>query len=307
MRSALLALLLGGCLIVRTSEDTPVETPCPSVAPELLAEARGPFAIAGDTIYFIAANQTLSRVAVTGGTVSELTTTYVHASKMAADATDLYWADDNAIMRRALTGGLAYSLVEGEPNVTELLVDDRYVMWAGANGLAGWSKTAHNVSRIDIAPLVLGLGAYDGVYYYSDTHGSAVRRTLPVEKIADSLYPASLVVDEDGVYFFEATDTESGYAGRLRLVPRDGGEIVTLASRLNPVMDLTADDTNLYFVATGGNAYRIQQVPRAGGALHTLACGDTDRDPVFIANQGSFVYWADGRGLYRVEKAEILD
>ncbi len=304
MRSALLALLLGGCLIVRTSEELTPDNPCPVLAPDLLADARGPFVIAGDTIYFIGANQTLSRVAATGGTVSELTLGYVHAAKITADATDLYWADDTAIIRKPLAGGASSTIAEGTSNITELVVDDTNVVWAGANGLQRWSKSARIVEDLDPAPLVLGLGAYKGVYYFSDTHGGAVRRTPTSDSIAQALYPASLVVDDSGVYFFEATDADSGYAGQLRRVPHDGGNIVTLASRLNPVMDLTADDDNLYFVTTGGNSYRIRQLSRSGEREHTLACGGSDHDPVYISSHGDFVYWADGGGLYRVAKRD---
>src|SRR5262245_41451656 len=59
-RCALCAVVLGGCLIVRATDD-PVEEPCPAVAPDVLADAHGPFVIT-DAIYFVGANGTLSKV-----------------------------------------------------------------------------------------------------------------------------------------------------------------------------------------------------------------------------------------------------
>lgn len=302
MRSALLALLLGGCLIVRTSEELEIENPCPPTGPERLANARGPFTIADDTIYFIGANETLSRVSVDGGTVSELTTGAVRANRIDADATDLYWASDYAILRKPLSGGAAYAIADSVSNVTELFVDETSVVWASSTGLERWTKSDNKVTQLDSASPILGLGSYEGVYYFSDTQAGVVRRTPPAQQLATSLYPASLVVDEAGVYFFEATDATDGYAGRLRLVPRGGGNVVTTTDGLTAVMDLTADADYLYFAVSGGNTYRIKQVSRFGGRVRTLACGDIARPPVHVAHRGSFVYWADGAELLRTAK-----
>jgi hypothetical protein len=302
MRSALLALLLGGCLIVRTSEEAQIEPPCPDSGPQLLAFSRGPFVITDETIHFIGANETLSRIAVGGGRVSELTTGAVRASRIVADATDLYWASDYAIIRKPLAGGAARAIADGVSNVTELFVDDASVVWASSDGLDRWTKADNKVTRLDSASLILGVGSYDGVYYYSDTQAGVVRRTPPAQQLATSIHPASLVVDEAGVYFFEATDASDGYAGRLRLVPRGGGDVVTTADGLTAVMDLTADDNYLYFSVAGGNSYRIKQVSRFGGSVRTLACGDISRPPVLVAQHGSFVYWGDGAELSRAAK-----
>lgn len=305
MRSALLALLLGGCLIVRTSEESPIEDPCPTTASDQLANARGPFVIAGDEIYFIGANETLSRVSVDGGTVAELTTTAVRAQWMDADATDIYWAGDYAIVRRPIAGGAASPIADGIDNVTALVVDDTSVLWASSTGLDRWTKADNKITRLDSASVILGLGSYDGVYYFSDTEAGAVRRAPPSQQVAAALFPTSLVVDDAGVYFFEATDASGGYAARLRLVPRGGGDVVTTASGLTAAWDLTADADHLYFAVSGGNKYRIKKVSRFGGTVRTLACGDLASPPVQIGQHGSYVFWTDGAKLHRTPKVVV--
>ena len=96
MRSALLALLLGGCLVVRTHEEV-VEPPCPTTAPELLAPARGPFALGSEAIYFVGASGLLSRVGYGAGPIYELTTDQVRAWRIVNDGHDLYWLGDDAV------------------------------------------------------------------------------------------------------------------------------------------------------------------------------------------------------------------
>jgi hypothetical protein len=300
MRSALLAMLLGGCLIVRTQEEV-VDDPCPELQPERLVTVSGPFVL-GDAVYFIAGNGTVSRLAFDGGPVSELTTAAISTRVIAADATDLYWSRNDAIVRKPLAGGAAYAIAEGFPDVTALVVDDTSVVWASRSGLSRWDKSSKQVDTLDTAELVLGLGSFAGSYYYSDTHGDRVRKAPPATDVTEAHFPGPLVVDDRGVYFFEAGDPFVDFGGALRLVPVDGGEVVTTAKDLAPVLALAADDNNLYFTSAYDSRYRVKQVSRFGGSVRTLACGVFVDQQVPVAVAGGFVYFADGRFLYRIDQ-----
>jgi len=298
----LCAVLLGGCLIVRTTEDQ-IEEPCPEWPVEALAEAAGRFVISGDVIYFVAASGTLARIPLAGGEVSELTLEPVRVNAFARDADALYWTGDSKIVRWPFDGTPSYTLAEGYPGLTELVVDDTSVVWASAVGLQRWSKADETVTVLDDAPFVLGLGAFAGVYYYSETDGDKVWRTPPPEELALAHFPGPLVVDESGVYYYEVNDAFVLYAGAIRHVPLDGGEVVTTIDDLYPVLDLAMDAEQLYFVTAYGVEYRIKQVSRQGGKATTLACGSFRQERVVLDVAGDHLYWSDNEQLYRIPLA----
>jgi hypothetical protein len=300
MRWAACAVLLGGCLIVHTNE-VPIDDPCPTIRPELLADASGPIAL-GDAIYYVGANGTLTRMSYDGGVPSELTPAPVRARRLAVDGGFLYWTTDSELVRKPLAGGAPTVLASGYAGMTELAVDDAGVVFADSTGLHRWAKAGDAVEMLDRADLILGLGAHAGTYYYSVTFGEVVRRAPPTQDLASAHYPGPLVVDAGGVYFFEAADPFVENAGTIRLVPRDGGEVVTTAADLAPVSALAADDSHLYFVSQYSRLYRIQRVSRFGGAVRTVACGPYEQQEVFVAVDSLYIYFTDGHGLYRLAK-----
>jgi hypothetical protein len=308
MRAAACAALLGaclsGCLIVHADEEI-VEEPCPAAPLEVLADASGPFVLRVDTIYFIGANGTLSKVSIDGGPVSELTTDHVIATALDADATDLYWATEDSIVRKPFDGA-AYAIAEGYPDITHMVVDDTSVAWASSTGIDRWSKAEAAITHLDDTGRIYGFGAFDGVVYFSDAATKTVRRTPPLQDIAQGLSPGPLVVDDKGVYFYDVAERYIDYGGAIRLVPRDGGTIVTTAKDITLALDLASDQDNLYFPMAYASQYRIKQVSRFGGALRTVACGPVHSQEMFIAAAGDFVYWSDARGLYRARKVTAL-
>lgn len=294
------AVLIGGCLIVRADEEI-VEPDCPTTAPEILADDSGPFAIA-DGIYFISTrNGVLSRVPLNGGAVSELSTERIGADVIASDATDLYWASSDAIVRKPLDGSAPYAIANGYLNVTKILVDDTSVTWASSAGIDRWSKLDQTITHVDDAGFVPGLGLFDGVYYFSDAGTNAVRRVPDGQTIASARRPEALVVDERGVYFSEAGDPYADYSGALRLVSRDGGGVGTIAEDLPTVYDLAADDKNLYFVTAYSDVYRVKQVSRFGGPVRQLACGHHEGFSIYLTVVNDYVYWSDAFSLERIE------
>lgn len=300
-----LPLLAGGCLIVRTEEDV-LEDPCPPEASERIADAAGPFVLA-DAIYFIGDNGTLSRLPYRGGPVSELTANFVSASQLAADDTHLYWIGDDTILRRPLAGGPISLVGASYENLTALVVDDTSVVWASSAGLDRWSKADGTVTHLDDATVILGLGAWQGVYYYSYTSGGVVRRSPPTTDVVSAHFPGPLVVDGAGIYFFEAGEPFVEYDGTIWLVPHGGGPAVPTATNLPPVFSLAADATHLYFTTVSDARYRIKRVSRLGGTVRTLACGPFLHEQIHVAASADFVYYADSGALYRIAKAALPD
>lgn len=291
------AVLIGGCLIVRTEEEI-VDDPCPREAPELIADASGPLVVA-DTIYFIGANGTLSRVALDGGTVSELGTEQLATNVLAADATALYWATETGIVRKPFDAS-PQLIADGFLDIAALVVDDASVAWASASGLDRWSKSDQTVTHLDDVSPIFGLGVSDGLHYYS-AHGlDTVRRAPPIQDIAQARSPGPLVVDDQGIYFYDVDDPFAKYGGALRLVPRDGGVAVTTAENISLVLDLASDDSSLYFASVFDDEYRIKRVSRFGGTVRTLACGRWHQQRIHVSVLAEHVYWSDGRGLYRM-------
>lgn len=301
MRSAVLALFLGGCLIVRADE-TELDEPCPTTQPELLAAASGPFVL-GDAIYFIDGNGMIATLAYDGGPPAELTTEPVRAGRLVADATALYWTGDDGVLRMPLTGGAPAAIVSGYPNPSALVVDDTHVVWGSSTGLYRWAKADETVEMLDSGDLFLGLATFDGLYYYSVNHGDVVRRAPPAQTLAPAHAPGALEVDQVGVYFYEVAEPFADHGGALRLVPRDGGEVITTAEHLAAIQDLARDDVNLYFATAFDAEYRIEQVSRFGGEVRTLACGTFDAPPpLYVAARDNAVYFTDGHGLYRTPR-----
>jgi hypothetical protein len=300
--AAAAAVLLGGCLIVRTHEER-VEEPCPSeVTTELLADASGPFVVA-DAIYFVGASGTLSRLSFDGGPVSELTSEPVGATRLVADATDLYWTTDTAIVRKPLAGGAPVVIADGYADLTELLVDDTSVVWASAVGLERWSKADQTITSLDTAAPILGLAAREGIYYYSHTRGDRVRKSPPIIDVTMAHSPGPLVVDEDGVHFYEVAEPFIEYGGALRFTPHAHGPSITTVTDLSLVYALARYDDHLYFATAYDNEYRIKWVSRFGGNVRTLACGTFEQRALHVASSLQYVYFADGRGLHRFDKS----
>src|SRR5262245_61529537 len=105
MRAAVLLLALSGCLIVDTYEDNPGEV-CPENTPEVVTAAVGPLTISGDQIYYIRTPRALSRIATSGGAITDLTAVTDVPEWLVVDAASAYWAAlTNTITKAPLTGG----------------------------------------------------------------------------------------------------------------------------------------------------------------------------------------------------------
>jgi hypothetical protein len=304
MRAAILTLLLGGCLVVRTYDER-IEDSCPDARPEQLARASGPLAIA-DAIYFVSENGTLARLPRDGGPVSELTLARTNATLLAADDTHLYWpTPEGTLVRMPRTGGTPSAIASEQFDVTALVVDAERVVWA-ANGLHAYDKATGDVDLLATGGPIFGLDAHDGSYYFSDAGASAVRRasvppmTPRLLDLAAATYPGPLAADSRAVYYYQAGDLGDEDGGAILLVPPTGGSPVPTAQDQLRILQLVTDENHVYFATIRYNQYRIKRVSRFGGPVTTLACGDYHQQALHLVHDGTSLLWSDMAAVYRL-------
>src|SRR5262245_63137032 len=132
MRSAVLALLLGGCLIVKTYDLE--DKSCPKGAePEFLTDSSGAMMLLGDLIYFTRTPNTISSMPKGGGRATDLAQIMLPPRFMVAHGNTLYWATDSAIEKAPVTGGMTETVLDTLTNVTALDVDDVGLVYVDVN------------------------------------------------------------------------------------------------------------------------------------------------------------------------------
>ena len=296
MRSALAALLLGGCLVVKMHG----EEKCPTSEPEVVATGADAFAIAGDQIYYVRYHLALSRVATTGGAVTDLAPIVETLTFFAIDATTAYWVTAAGEVRTAsLSGGAPQPLASLMTQIAAFAVDDIGIEYA-ADGLY---RRRHDDGAIEqLSPAtVFDIAAHGGRYFFTDPVAGSVRSAPPDTELVTALRPAWIVADDRAVFYYERGDPSADSAGTLRAIPVDGGEPVVLTDVANVALGLALDDDDLYFVTASGPDYAIHRVPRGGGDVTTLACGSASSN-LFLGVDGNAVYWSDAGALFRLLK-----
>ena len=295
MRSALVVLLLGGCLIVETHD---VDENCPANRPEVIASRARQLAIAGDQIYFIRDVSRLARVDAAGGPVTDLAPIVEQVSFLAVDAASAYWATDAGDIRDvARTGGRPDAFGTANGAISAFAVDDVGVEY-GQNGLYRMRRDNGATELLSSSPVVFDIAARNGRYFYTDPLSGSVRSTPPDVELAAANRPAWIVADDRGVFYYERGDLSAESAGTLRAIGVDGGEPVVLTELASVALALALDETDLYFLTASGPAYAIRRVPRTGGDVHTVACGSTN-SAVSLGLDADAVFWSDALALFR--------
>ena len=109
----------------------------------------------------------------------------------------------------------------------------------------------------------------------------------------------------DATYVYWIYDGMLGDAeGSLLRVPKCGGDVVTLTTSVSPFPynTVAVDGTSAYWTnPSADETGTVIRVPVQGGASVTLDMGG---DPIGVAVDNEYVYWADTQGdaLFRVPK-----
>jgi hypothetical protein len=242
-------------------------------------------------------------VPVGGGVITTVASNQISPTYIAADATDVYWADWGAgsmggpVMQASLDG-VVTTLASGQLYVQGIAVGPTGVYWTDENVYNNPSFPG----GVDTVPLgggpvtmVAGLAptfpeapasiAIDSTSIYWVMEGAAVWKA-PLGGGALTMFSAEgvsmLAVNSSGIYMYQA-------AG-IVMLPLDGGQATTVAAGVTSVGALAVDETNVYW--TSGTS--VLAIPLAGGAITTLATGQFS--PGNLAVDATSVYWTTDNG-----------
>lgn len=119
---------------------------------------------------------------------------------------------------------------------------------------------------------------------------------------AGFVFQAQPVLDSTNVYWYEFDPTLGDTGGSIRSIPKNGGQVMVVASGLSGVNDIELDATNVYwteFDIMAGNG-AIKTAVKTGGTITVLATGTPPNGsncdvffPIGLAVDSTYVYWSD--------------
>lgn len=249
---------------------------------------------------------TVNRMPSAGGSIEAIAEAQNLPVGIAVDATNVYWATDDSVMKRARTGQTAaVALVENE-HAHDIFVDATNVYWT-----VGTSPGA--VATIPIA--------------------GGTRKVLATG--VDLKYPTKLATDGTAAYWLNEGSLVND--GSVMKVPLTGGTAVTLATGYELPQDVVTFGGEVYFsllvgvrkVSAAGGVSTVSAAPQGATPLAVDASGiycrvvgmgrdevarlsldgktitplaETPAPPTGIAVDATTVYWATREGIYSVPK-----
>lgn len=306
MRASVLLLMLGGCLIVEVSDENTGGV-CPPEQWQVITGASGPLALSGDQIYYIRAGTALSRIATSGGPITDLAPVLGNPWWLVVDASSAYWAVYPGFIDKApLTGGVSTAVADDITEITNLAVDNIGIVYA-SSGLYRIRHSDGTVEMLADGEAISGVAQYNGTYFFADVGLGMIRRTQPVVDLATARFPGALTADDRGVYYYEngmPSETEAG--GAIRVIDPQGGSPVAIVENMRaPAVAMALDAENLFFATNVAGDYRILRVSRSGGQVRRLACNYSRDAPTYLALDADFVYWSDAKQIYRIAKTML--
>ena len=252
-------LLLGGTSVVVYAcggQETPK-----AVTPVASASSSAPVASVTETAPPIASASTPPAPPVAAPSV--IVTDLKSAERLSVHGTDLYWADRKlaSVFTAPTSGGPAKAIAEGQKGIAELTADNDAVYWTTSDGKGGGNvmkvlrKGGKPTKLATIAPGDLG-------------------------------GPIGIEVDATSVYVAVSTGV-----GSVVKVGKNGGGVVTLASKQRSPYDLSVDASNVYWTVFGAGTSdgAIMSVPLKGGTA--IAIAEKQKLPWWIASDGKEVFW----------------
>ena len=184
----------------------------------------GPYlAIDADYVYWAGgtAGNNLQKTPKGGGTTVTLEVEPSLILSIAADSTNVYWAEDNCTVNEAsITGGTPTVLASTLGVPMDIAIDSMNVYWGEASMSGGWVK------KVGI------------------TGGTAT-------VVATGYMPHGLTVDSTNVYWADGTPADSGMmtwgTGTVNTAGINGGTVSVLAPGLTYPIDVAVDSTNVYW------------------------------------------------------------
>jgi hypothetical protein len=190
----------------------------------------------------------------TGGTITDVAKDVVLPRAIAVDDSFVYWATDTEVWKRGKSALIPVNLVTGASALYALHVGSGRVYFSSfaADGYIRYVPTTGGAVKDVVlhqnAVWEFGLDANGGVYF-SPNSGKLLRVSSPGSspvELATGLTPTVMAFAVDGSSVFVAEP-----AGKvLAQYPINGGAGVVRFTGDAP-LDVTADDTTVYFIASG--------------------------------------------------------
>jgi hypothetical protein len=170
------------------------------------------------------------------------------------DAGNIYWTDEETVMKIPIEGGTRVILADGQSYPEDLEVDADSVYWT--NGVRG------SVMKVPI------------------------EGGTPVVLASEQSHPKHIEVDATSVYWIAQNQHDVTHS--VMKMPIEGGTPVVLADKLARIAGLAVDDASVYWTDQDG---AVMKMPIEGGDPAVLALRQTDAGS--IAVDATSVYWTN--------------
>jgi len=245
-----------------------------------------PTTVAGDYTFQVflidASNRTSNRLSGTfsvmadgGGQGILVTPTGPSPSHLVEHKGELFWSEagEESINKVSLAGGSAEVLALRVEAPEEVAVQGQDVFWLESR--SGFSPSG-----------CAGPGVIRNLHKTSLDGGTSVLLATG-DSCGD--VTTDLVADDTSVYWATSTASPNTYV--IHKIPVSGGTSTTIATTSVPIVAMTGDDTNLYWMENQfPDTANIRSVPKAGGTPATIAGGFVSRAVTFAIN-GTSVFF----------------
>jgi sugar lactone lactonase YvrE len=232
----------------------------------------------------------------TCGAVTLWTAPTATPTRLALDATDIYFVDFNggSIRRMPKSGGTPVVLATGQA-ANRIAIDATDVYWTDATKKMVMKVPKAGGNAVTLATLSgapLGIGVDANNVYVCDQSVNGHIQSIPKgggtsTAIAAVPWPEELVIHSGYVYVTEVTNN-----GELVRVPVGGGATETLDTNLSNGDGITADSTSVYFTLLGnGQKGQVLSLSLGGGTHTVLASAQSG--PRGIAVDATDVYFTN--------------
>lgn len=218
-------------------------------------------------------------------TPTTLMSTLDRATYVVTDDTDLFFLEDGANQIRRLShGGVAGPTVTGQVFSRDLALDATHVYWA-SNDPAG-RAVRRATKALGTSETVIDAPDFGGVDWQA----------------------SHVAVEGNELFALVGPGTQGGVTRIVRRAKDGTGAVTTAMTDSNgPLIDLTADGSHLY-VSTwdpngaAGKKGHVLRVPRTNLQATPDSLFETDEIPKLLRLDGTNVYWATLRSVWRKTK-----